>query len=160
MLGKLCRRFFRTASLDHVCVVVSCVPTSIMWYQSVLGLRHVAKDLPHFYPTDPEAPAFMQTESGSGVALLPLAQGRTLIKDHRGAHFALTISEERVFLSLRHGGLHELLKKHRSSIAQSCNVDYQDYGIQQSLFFQDPDANIVELAYWRRSPTSDSNEPV
>ena len=160
MLSKLCQRFFRSASLDHVCVVVSCVPTSITWYQNVLGLRHVAKNLRHFYPTDPEAPAFMQTDSGSGVALLPLAKGRKLINDHRGAHFALNIPEEREFLSLRHGGLQELLTKHRSGIAQSCHVDYQDYGIQQSLFFQDPDANIVELAYWRAAPTPDSNDPV
>ena len=154
MIAGVCRRAFRAERLDHVCVVVRCVPTSIMWYGNVLGLRHVAKDLRHFYPTDPEAPAFLQTEFGDGVALLPLAKDRRMINDHLGAHFALNVPEEETFLSLRDGGLHELLKEHCTGSSHSCEVDYQDYGIQQSLFFNDPDANIVELAYWRKPPTS------
>jgi hypothetical protein len=41
-----------------------------------------------------------------------------------------------------------LLETHRVHEAQSLAVEEADYGLQRSLFFSDPDNNILELTTW------------
>lgn len=41
-----------------------------------------------------------------------------------------------------------LLAAHRAHGGQRVAVEFQDYGLQHSLFFDDPDGNVLELTMW------------
>ena len=144
----------KTQSVDHVCVCVTDIQASIKWYSRVLGLEVIHGDQPFFFPADQSgSPAFLvpinRNGSGvqSGVALLPLSDPSKVIHDHNGAHFALRVGKEE-FARASAGALRTLLEEHQANPSQSLDVEQCDYGIQRSLFFHDPDANIVELASW------------
>ena len=130
--------------IDHVCVVVRDIDRSIDWYKSVLGLRHVFADDPCFG----KDPAFLQCADRTvNVALLPLQLGQDPVRDHRGAHFAIGVGMER-FLDEAESLPAVLAENRLDGETHSVEVDRQDYGLQQSLFFSDPDRNIVELTFW------------
>ena len=162
--------FLRASCLDHVCVCVSDVEKSILWYSKVLGLRHSYKSEPHFFPSDASSPAFLSfpaTSSAStastscnnptgGVALLPLSHSSKPIQDHLGAHFAVRVDEAE-FRRARNC-LKDVLRE--VDATQEASVEYQDYGIQKSLFFRDPDKNIVEIACWVGHPTDRINKSI
>lgn len=148
--GKMLRPFLSrlssslpVAALDHVCICVSDISSSIDWYTSVLSLTHAHKSAEHFWPTDPQSPAFLSP----GLALFPLSTSTSPIRDHKGAHFALSVDAS-TFSRAKNGGLQALLHQHRRHSRQSTFVEYEDYGIQKSLFFKDPDANVIELTLW------------
>lgn len=134
----------RPRALDHVCVVVRDVSRAIDWYQRVVGLNHIHKDHPCFGSD----PAFLASEDGAvSVALLPLSPTRKPIRDHRGAHFAIRVDADdfnraRLVLPAL------LVEERREDEVHSVDVDEQDYGLQRSLFFSDPDANILEYTFW------------
>jgi len=155
-------------SLDHVCVCVSNLPQSIEWYTNVLSLALQHTNAPHFYPTCPHSPAFLAPSNGTatattttatttGVALYELPPSTTPLPHHNGAHFALRVDAD-TFAHAKHGGLSSLLYRHTppsstptptsSSDTTRINVDYFNYGLQKSLFFHDPDHNMVELTLW------------
>jgi len=72
------------------------------------------------------------------------------IKDHRGAHIAFGVTSP-VFDDMAHqgsGGLRDKLKNNVIYEGQNIEVDEQDYGVQKSLFFHDPDDNVLELTKW------------
>ena len=145
---SLLRRNIHIRGFDHVCVCVSDVDRSIAWYQGVLSMHHLHADHPSFG----KDPAFMRTATGgANVALLPLSEGVAPIRNHNGAHFALTISSDD-FDDVA-AELPKLLERYRmggeDGAVHSVEVDEQDYGLQRSLFFEDPDRNIVELTCWR-----------
>ena len=82
----------------------------------------------------------------AAIALLPIpAGGGAPIANHRGAHFAVN-SCGASFAEWRRR-LPGLLEEHQSGRSDG-EVDYQDYGMQRSLFFADPDRNIVEITTW------------
>jgi catechol 2,3-dioxygenase-like lactoylglutathione lyase family enzyme/cytidylate kinase len=144
---------FQVQGLDHVCVVVSDVERSIQWYENVLGLVKMHTSEEHFYPTEPSAPAFLSVPPSAayphgGVALLPLPKNSSMVQDHKGAHFALRVNEDSFVEAYLGGLLRERLKMHQVHPGQPTDVEFCDYGVQQSLFFHDPDDNIVELALW------------
>ena len=132
--------------LDHVCVCVRNVEESIRWYRSVLGfeLRHAGSE--NFWPSDPRSPAFLASADGAAIALLPLGPTTPPIADHRGAHLALNVT--RTEWDRARTALPALLETHRVHEAQSLAVEEADYGLQRSLFFSDPDNNILELTTW------------
>lgn len=138
----------RALALDHVCVCVTDIEASIKWYCGVLGLNLRHSEEPHFYPKSEVSPAFLTPDDeSSGVALLQLDDPAQRILDHRGAHFALRVDQAE-FLRAAQGSLKSMLEEHRVHHEQSIDVEECDYGIQRSLFFSDPDGNVVELASW------------
>ena len=44
--------------------------------------------------------------------------------------------------------LPELLRAHQAHPRQSVAVEEANYGLQLSLFFDDPDRNVLELTTW------------
>lgn len=130
-----------SARLDHVCVASSDVDKSIRWYGNVLGLRHEYKDDPSFG----KDPAFLRIGSVS-VAILPLDGEQSPVKDHNGAHFAIGVNRDQ-FFHIR-AALPDLLVRFAECDEQDTSIDEQDYGLQLSLFFSDPDRNIVEITTW------------
>ena len=106
-------------------------------------MQHLHADHPSFG----KDPAFMRTASGDvSVALLPLATNVQPIRDHRGAHFALTVAPDD--FDAVAAELPERLLSARTGTDHSVAVDVQDYGLQRSMFFEDPDRNIIELTCW------------
>jgi catechol 2,3-dioxygenase-like lactoylglutathione lyase family enzyme len=140
-------------SLDHVCITCSDVAASIQWYQNILNLQQKHLKEEHFYPTCPHSPAFLSP----GLAIYQLSSTTTPITNHNGAHFALKVNAE-TFAHAKNGGLSSLLLQHNPSTTtpstSSIAVEYQDYGIQKSLFFYDPDHNMIELTLWEKEQTT------
>jgi predicted nicotinamide N-methyase/catechol 2,3-dioxygenase-like lactoylglutathione lyase family enzyme len=143
-------------SLDHVCVCVTNIRSSIEWYTNVLSLeqRHTTES--HFYPQCRQSPAFLSPSatatntdgnSGGGVALYELPLNVYPVKNHNGAHFALRV-DATTFAFAKHGGLSSLLRNNNNNNNNNTSVEYHNYGIQKSLFFHDPDNNVVELTLW------------
>ena len=134
------------SGLDHVCVAVNSVARSVHWYTSILGLSLQHDDVPHFWPTDPLSPAFLGIPgcSGSGIALFGAGN---LHREHRGAHFALRVTRSE-FEQAQWGGLFDALEAERREGEDPSEVTFNNYGIQHSLFFSDPDRNVVELTHW------------
>mmetsp|Transcript_6216 Transcript_6216/g.9801 ORF Transcript_6216/g.9801 Transcript_6216/m.9801 type:complete len:151 (+) Transcript_6216:307-759(+) len=125
--------------LDHVCLVSKDVERSVKWYQRVLGMSLRFNDEDHFWPRCKESPAFME-RGGAKVALLPVQQG---YRERLGDHFALTVSREEFKRAQRDLG----------KLIGTEDIEQADYGRQLSLFFKDPDGNVVELTTWV-SPSS------
>lgn len=142
-IARRARRKKTTLSggLDHVCVVVSDVEKSIEWYGKVLGFTHRFEKEACFG----KDPAFLQNGTAK-IALLPLERGRSPIRDHRGAHAAFGVNREE-FDTMRKE-LPDILRKHAITPDQSVDIDEQDYDLQLSLFFSDPDRNILEITTW------------
>ena len=112
----------------------------------MLGGKHLYKDDINFG----FHPAFMRVGEDVNIALLPLEKGAKPIKNHNGAHFAMTISKIDDFNCLK-ASLRKLLKEFNvnNDVDHSHNdVDFKDYGRQLSLFFSDPDNNILEFTHW------------
>lgn len=105
--------------------------------------RH--EDQPHFYPTDPGSPAFLQ-RGEARVAIFELDSGQTPIGDHNGAHLAFNVSKSE--FERARSDLPRLLEAHRAHPEHTTALEFEDYGLQHSLFFWDPDDNMLELAMW------------
>ena len=141
------RRNLHLKHFDHVCLCVSDVPASIGWYSGMFAsVQHLYRDTPNFYPRCLESPAFLRVNDKVNIALLPVDAGDRIV-DHRGAHVAFRVSD--VDFSEARGTLGARLEQNRINDSQDVGVDFQDYGIQQSLFFHDPDGNVLELTRWK-----------
>ena len=104
-------------------------------------MKHEYQDHPSFGLD----PAFMRSGTAC-IALLPLSKRNRQIDYHNGAHTAFTVSKSE-FLSARKS-LPALLAANRVSESQDVDILEEDYGIQKSIFFKDPDGNILEITYW------------
>jgi catechol-2,3-dioxygenase len=124
---------FRLQKLDHVSLNVSDRGHSISWYRDVLGLEQRGE------PTEDDEPVFMG-EFGACVALFQ-AQSPAVVRGHESVglrHVAFTVGKEdlgRAQTRLRERG-----------------VDFrpEDHGNARSVYFSDPDANVIELTTYER----------
>ena len=85
-------------------------------------------------------------ESAVCIALLPLSSAQTAIPQHNGAHTAFGVDKP-TFRAWQ-AALPALLQAHRCGAEQAVSIDEHDYGMQLSLFFADPDNNILEITTW------------
>jgi len=112
--------------------------------KNVLGMETFRGDDPEFADDD----LAMVRNGRSFVALLRLPNGESPLVGSRSqrGHFAFRVSNEE-FAKFRRE-LPKMLEKHRAHPDQSLEIEYQNYGVQQSLFFQDPDGNELEVTTW------------
>ena len=130
---------------------VSNIDRSIEWYQATLGFELQHADQPNFWPTCPDSPAFLSVGSAQ-LALLPLAPPTLPVADHNGAHVAFGLAN--VDWEEARNSLPGVLATHRVDETQSVEVEEADYGWQLSLFFEDPDKNVLELTTWIGGPAA------
>ncbi|KAF0685647.1 Aste57867_22483 [Aphanomyces stellatus] len=132
----------RRPALDHVCIVCKDVRKSVRFYEDLLGAEHLFKDDKHFGFD----PAFLRVGQAQ-IALLPIdTASQTPIRDHNGAHFALSCVDEVDFLAIK-----DSLGGDLKDAGVTIPVEFYDYGRQWSLFFHDLDSNIVEITHWKTS---------
>ena len=119
---------FQLQRLDHVSLNVSDRPRSIGWYRDVLGLE------PRGEATRDDWPVFM----GEFGACLALFQARSE-------------AVERAYESpgLRHVAFmvgREDLERAQARLAeQGVEFRFEDHGNAHSVYFSDPDGNVIEL---------------
>eukprot|EP01062_Namystynia_karyoxenos_P066900 TRINITY_DN60820_c0_g1_i1.p1 TRINITY_DN60820_c0_g1~~TRINITY_DN60820_c0_g1_i1.p1 ORF type:complete len:281 (+),score=101.03 TRINITY_DN60820_c0_g1_i1:83-844(+) len=141
----------RVQLIDHVAIGVRSQRDSLLWYRGVLGMEQFLAKHPHF----DNQYVVMIRGGGAVLALLQLPDGEQPLngsREQRG-HAAVRVSpaEFQRFRRL----LPELLEKHRLHPEQSAAIQEQDYGLQLSLFFYDPDGNELEVTTW-----VDEDDPV
>ena len=130
--------------MDHVAIGVRSLAASRRWYQRVLGMTDFMTEEPTFVGEDL---AFMRS-GGAYLALMRLAGDRAPLRgarDQKG-HFALRV-DGLTFWDL-HRRLPALLREHRANPAQSTAILCDDFAVQLSMFFYDPDGNEVEITTW------------
>merc|ERR1711879_504833 len=130
--------------VDHVAISVRDLSVSRKWLAAVVGMETFRGDDPNFADDD----LAMVRRGQAFVALLKLPQGESPLRGSRSqkGHFALRVAnEEFADFRLR---LPKLLETHRVSEEQSVEVQFEDYGVQRSLFFHDPDGNELEVTTW------------
>jgi catechol-2,3-dioxygenase len=119
---------FRLQRLDHVALNVSDRRRSVAWYRDVLGLESSGE------PTRDDWPLFMG-ELGACVALFQAQSG--------------TVGRAGESVGLRHVAFmvgKEDLERAQARLRESA-VEYrfEDHGNAHSVYFQDPDGNVLEL---------------
>ena len=119
---------FRLQRLDHVSLNVSDRPRSIGWYRDVLGLE------PRGGATRDDWPVFMGA-FGACVALFQAqsAAGERTPESAGLRHIAFMV--ERADLRLAQTRLRE----------QGVEFRFEDHGNAHSVYFSDPDGNVIEL---------------
>eukprot|EP01104_Vermistella_antarctica_P020589 TRINITY_DN886_c0_g1_i1.p2 TRINITY_DN886_c0_g1~~TRINITY_DN886_c0_g1_i1.p2 ORF type:complete len:150 (-),score=10.61 TRINITY_DN886_c0_g1_i1:43-492(-) len=124
--------------IDHVAVCVENMDAQIQWYSDVIGLEHRFADHPDF-GKDPA----MMCSGNTCVALIPPSSptcepldNRRTGKTHVLDHIAFRMDRfnfDRAVKDLPRYGIHPKVENH---------------GIQESMYFPDPEGNTVELTTW------------
>ncbi|HXG75941.1 MAG TPA: VOC family protein [Gaiellaceae bacterium] len=119
---------FRLARLDHVSLNVSDRERSIAWYRDVLGLEQKNR------PRHDDWPVFMG-ELGAALGLFQAhAGGDELDPSEPGLrHVAFALGRES-------------FERARAHLAEKgVGACFEDHGSSRSLYFSDPDGNVIEL---------------
>jgi catechol-2,3-dioxygenase len=125
----------RLQRLDHVSLNVSDRPRSIEWYRRVLGLE------PRGEAEQDDWPVFM----GEFGACLALFQARTEAPERPSEspglrHVAFVV------------GVADLERAQARLRADGIEFRFEDHGDAHSVYFSDPDGNVIELTMRVRSP--------
>jgi catechol 2,3-dioxygenase-like lactoylglutathione lyase family enzyme len=127
---------------DHVAIGVADLAISREWYINVLQMEDAMQHEPTFVGPDLR---FLRQGSAC-LALLALNTDPLRGSRAQKGHFALRVDGV-TFWDL-HASLPQLLQTHRVSSAQSIGILCDDFAVQLSMFFFDPDGNEVEIATW------------
>jgi catechol 2,3-dioxygenase-like lactoylglutathione lyase family enzyme len=127
---------------DHVAIGVSDLRISCQWYKCVLGMQDFMAHEPTFVGDDL---AFLR-QGAAYLALMHLGSQPPLRGSRvQKGHFALRVDGP-TFWRL-HTQLPSLLRANNRP-AQSTDVFCDDFAVQISMFFFDPDGNEVEITTW------------
>ena len=138
-------REWSAEGFDHVAVGVSDLSVAKAWYANVLGMTDdFMADEPTFVGDDL---AFVRS-GNAALALLRIQSGSTTLRGSRAqkGHFALRVSGE-TFWDM-HRLLPSRLRTYQVHPSQSTAILCDDFAVQLSMFFYDPDGNEVEIATW------------
>ena len=129
---------------DHVAIPASSLARSVAWYKNVLGFEDFMQHEPTFIGPDL---AFLR-QGGVALALLSLPKTEVPLRGSRSqkGHFAMRV-DSKGFWHLDKT-LPALLLEHRAGSEHSVEIFRDDFSVQLSLFFYDPDGNEVEVTTW------------
>lgn len=137
---------------DHVAIGVANLSVSRHWYMSVLGLEDYMQHEPTFIGPDlaflrsgDAALALLHIDTNADGASSSFDRWKVVSRAQKG-HFAFR-TDGATFWRL-HAALPGLLSAHRVGLQQSVAVLCDDFAVQLSMFFEDPDGNEVEVTTW------------
>jgi len=121
---------FELEGIDHVALAVRDVGRSAEWYQRVLGLRRLYQEAWGDYPA-------VVGIAGTALALFPIAgeavparPGRDVV---RMRHLAFRVDAV------------NFSKARKDLQDEGIELEFQDHGISQSIYFRDPDGYQIEI---------------
>ena len=121
---------FELKGIDHVALAVRDVGRSVEWYQRVLGLRRMHQEAWGDYPA-------VVGVGGTALALFPITGEATLARPGRDVvsmrHLAFRVDAANFF------------EARRDLADQGIELEFQDHGISQSIYFRDPDGYQIEI---------------
>ena len=121
---------FELEGIDHVALAVRDVGRSVEWYQRVLGLRRIHQEAWGDYPA-------VVGVGGTALALFPIAGEAAAVRPGRDV---VTMRH----LAFRVDGVN--FSKARTVLKdQGIELEFQDHGISQSVYFRDPDGYQIEI---------------
>jgi len=139
------KRFFtlKLKQIDHCAFGVRDLEVSKKWYAKVLSMDHLFADDPNF-----NGEIAMVGNGAVKLALLELPTDQNPLPGSRyqRGHVAFEVSNEE-FWAFK-DVLSKLLVENRACENQRTDIIEEDYGIQKSLFFFDPDDNELEVTTW------------
>ena len=116
--------------IDHVALAVRDVPSSVRWYQEVLGLERLHEQAWGDYPA-------VVGIGGTGIALFPV-QG----SDPKPP-------PDRDVLAMRHlafrANAENFARAQRELTDGGVEFEFQDHGIAHSIYLHDPDGHEIEI---------------
>ncbi len=116
--------------IDHVALAVRDVPSSVRWYQEVLGLERLHEEAWGDYPA-------VVGIGGTAIALFPV-QG----SDPKPG-------PDRDVLAMRHVAFRangeNFARAQRELTDGGVEFEFQDHGIAHSIYFHDPDGHEIEI---------------
>jgi catechol 2,3-dioxygenase-like lactoylglutathione lyase family enzyme len=119
----------RTVMLDHVTITARDPAASIRFYSEVLGLERG--------PEWPGEVTMLMSGASTAIAIAWWAEGSPRAEQPAITvdHFAFRVNRETYLRARDELGV------------RGVDVDHEsDHGIEQSLYFRDPDGHLVELA--------------
>ena len=120
----------RVEAIDHVALAVRDVARSVAWYQQVLGLERVHKDVWGDFPA-------MVGIGTTALALFPIQD-----KDPKPPPGKDTVAMRHVaFRATR--SCFDASQAHLESLG--IKFEFQDHDIAHSIYFVDPDGHEIEI---------------
>jgi len=121
---------FELEGIDHVALAVRDVGRSVEWYQRVLGLRRLYQEAWGDYPA-------VVGVGGTALALFPIAGEAVPARPGRDVvtmrHLAFRVDAA------------NFSKARKDLQDQGIELEFQDHGISQSIYFRDPDGYQIEI---------------
>ena len=120
---------FSVRQIDHVEVFVSDIARAKEWYERVLGLQEIVR-------WDPEP--VMIGAGGTKLALFRGEKKQNAKAERAGWHRVAWLTDQKSFASAQ---------DHLRSLGISFRGPV-DHGIAQSIYFSDPDENLLEITFY------------
>ncbi len=116
--------------IDHVALAVRDVPSSVRWYQEVLGLERLHEEAWGDYPA-------VVGIGGTAIALFPVQGSDPKPRPDRDV------------LAMRHlafrANAENFARAQRELTDGGVEFEFQDHGIAHSIYFHDPDGHEIEI---------------
>ncbi len=116
--------------IDHVALAVRDVPSSVRWYQEVLGLERLHEEAWGDYPA-------VVGIGGTAIALFPVQRSDPKPRPDRDV------------LAMRHlafrANAENFARAQRELTDGGVEFEFQDHGIAHSIYFHDPDGHEIEI---------------
>ena len=116
--------------IDHVALAVRDVPSSVRWYQEVLGLERLHEEAWGDYPA-------VVGIGGTAIALFPVQGSDPKPRPDRDV------------LAMRHlafrANAENFARAQRELTDRGVEFEFQNHGIANSIYFHDPDGHEIEI---------------
>lgn len=127
---------FQLECIDHIALLVRDVERSVRWYQEVLGLERLYREVWGSFPA-------VVGKGGTSLALFPVASPNPQPPPGRD-----TICMRHVAFRVNHDNF---LAAQEALEHRGIPFSYQDHQLAHSIYFEDPDGHQLEITTYELS---------